>query len=44
MTPTQDPYTMSAMAIPLYVFYELVVLILRIRERRGPVDSLERWP
>jgi sec-independent protein translocase protein TatC len=34
VTPTQDPYTMSAMAIPLYVFYELVILILRIRARR----------
>jgi sec-independent protein translocase protein TatC len=34
VTPTQDPYTMSAMAIPLYIFYEVVVLVLRIRERR----------
>ncbi|MEA2505788.1 MAG: sec-independent protein translocase protein TatC [Actinomycetota bacterium] len=35
VTPTQDPYTMSAMAIPLYLLYEVVVFILRIRERRG---------
>lgn len=34
VTPTQDPYTMTAMAVPLYVFYEVVVLILRLRERR----------
>lgn len=34
VTPTQDPYTMSAMAIPLYIFYEVVVLVLRLRERR----------
>jgi sec-independent protein translocase protein TatC len=34
VTPTQDPYTMSAMAIPLYLLYEVVVLVLRIRERR----------
>jgi sec-independent protein translocase protein TatC len=34
VTPTQDPYTMSAMAIPLYLLYEVVVLIMRIRQRR----------
>ena len=34
VTPTQDPYTMSAMAIPLYLFYEVVIVVLRIRERR----------
>jgi sec-independent protein translocase protein TatC len=34
VTPTQDPYTMSAMAVPLYLLYEVVVVVLRIRERR----------
>jgi sec-independent protein translocase protein TatC len=34
VTPTQDPYTMSAMAIPLYLLYEVVVVVLRIRDRR----------
>ncbi|MDP9222649.1 MAG: twin-arginine translocase subunit TatC [Actinomycetota bacterium] len=34
VTPTQDPYTMTAMAVPLYLLYEVVVLVMRIRERR----------
>jgi sec-independent protein translocase protein TatC len=35
VTPTQDPYTMSAMAIPLYLLYEVVIVVLRIRARRS---------
>lgn len=34
VTPSQDPYTMLAMALPLYFFYEVVILLLRIVERR----------
>jgi sec-independent protein translocase protein TatC len=34
VTPTQDPYTMSAMAVPLYLLYEVVILLIRTRERR----------
>lgn len=38
-TPSQDPYTMLAMALPLYLFYELTIVALRIvarkRARRG---------
>jgi sec-independent protein translocase protein TatC len=28
VTPSQDPYTMSAMAIPLYAFYEISILVI----------------
>jgi sec-independent protein translocase protein TatC len=34
VTPTQDPFTMLAMWIPLYLLYELTILILGIRDRR----------
>lgn len=34
VTPSQDPFTMLAMAIPLYLMYELVILGLRIVDRR----------
>lgn len=34
VTPSQDPYTMLAMALPLYGFYELDILLLRLRARR----------
>ena len=33
-TPTQDPFTMMAMAIPLWVLYEGAVLFARIHDRR----------
>ena len=29
VTPSQDPYTMLAMAVPLYLFYELAILACR---------------
>lgn len=28
VTPSQDPYTMTAMAVPLYLLYELTIVIL----------------
>lgn len=34
VTPSQDPYTFLAMAIPLYGLYEVTVVILRVVERR----------
>jgi sec-independent protein translocase protein TatC len=34
VTPSQDPYTFLAMAIPLYGLYELATLILVLVERR----------
>ena len=34
VTPTQDPFTMLAMAIPLYLLYELTILLLSLRTRR----------
>ena len=34
VTPSQDPYTMLAMAVPLYGFYELTIVLLKIFERR----------
>lgn len=34
VTPSQDPFTMLAMAGPLYVMYELVILGLRVVDKR----------
>ncbi len=34
VTPTQDPFTMLAMAIPIYLLYELTILLLSITKRR----------
>ena len=28
VTPSQDPYTMSVLAIPLYLLYELTIVVL----------------
>nr|MBA2601421.1 twin-arginine translocase subunit TatC [Actinomycetota bacterium] len=40
VTPSQDPYTMSIMAIPLYLLYELTIIILRtVMRRRGVAQS-----
>ncbi len=33
LTPSQDPFTFMAMAVPLYVLYEGCILIARLRER-----------
>ena len=33
ITPSQDPFTFVAMAGPLYVLYEVCILIARLRER-----------
>ena len=34
ITPSQDPITFLAMALPLYVLYESCILVARVRERR----------
>ncbi|MFN2526873.1 MAG: twin-arginine translocase subunit TatC [Actinomycetota bacterium] len=34
VTPTQDPYTMTGMALPLYGLYELVIGLLSLRAKR----------
>lgn len=33
LTPSQDPFTFMAMALPLYVLYEGCIVIARVRER-----------
>jgi sec-independent protein translocase protein TatC len=33
ITPSQDPYSLFAMAIPMYVFYEACIIIGRIMKR-----------
>ena len=33
LTPTQDPFTFMAMALPLYALYEGCIVIARLRER-----------
>ena len=42
VTPSQDPYTMSALAIPIYGLYELTILIVALmtrRRRRAEAES-----
>ena len=33
ITPSQDPYSLFAMAVPMYVFYEASILIGRFLKR-----------
>lgn len=40
ITPTGDPFTMSAMALPLILFYEGCVLVAKFRERRRARQGL----
>jgi len=39
VTPSQDPFTMLAMAVPLYLFYEGTILALRLIGRRKKAAS-----
>jgi sec-independent protein translocase protein TatC len=39
VTPSQDPYTMLMLAIPLYGLYELTILVLRLMKKREPVAA-----
>ncbi len=34
LTPSQDPFTFLAMAVPLYLLYESCIVVARLRERR----------
>jgi sec-independent protein translocase protein TatC len=34
VTPTQDPFTMMALSLPLYALYELVIVLLAFAKRR----------
>ncbi|MGH2806264.1 MAG: twin-arginine translocase subunit TatC [Actinomycetota bacterium] len=34
VTPSQDPYTLLALSVPLYALYELTIVLLRITLRR----------
>jgi sec-independent protein translocase protein TatC len=34
ITPSQDPYTMMALALPIYVLYEVTILVLRLVLKR----------
>jgi sec-independent protein translocase protein TatC len=47
ITPSQDPFTFLAMWIPLCVFYEIVIVFGRIRDRarrgRTGVDDTDQW-
>ncbi len=36
VTPSSDPFSMLAMAVPLYIFYELSIVAGRILRRRAP--------
>ena len=33
ITPSQDPYSLFAMAIPMYLFYEACIIIGRVMKR-----------
>jgi sec-independent protein translocase protein TatC len=39
ITPTQDPLTMTLMAAPLFLFYEISVLVARLVERRRAANE-----
>jgi sec-independent protein translocase protein TatC len=47
ITPSQDPFTFLAMWIPLCLFYEVVIVFGRIRDRargrRPDVDGTDQW-
>lgn len=34
ITPSQDPYTMMALALPIYLLYELTILVLKLVMKR----------
>lgn len=40
VTPSQDPYTMLAMAVPLWILYELTIILLHLLTRNRPKDSV----
>jgi sec-independent protein translocase protein TatC len=38
LTPTQDPFTMMTMAIPLIVLYEITLWVIRFTERKAETE------
>jgi sec-independent protein translocase protein TatC len=42
ITPTQDPFTLLAVAVPLYALYEATIVLLRIILRRRERDEAEK--
>jgi sec-independent protein translocase protein TatC len=38
VTPSSDPYTMTAMAVPMYLLYEAAIIIGRLSKRKAEVD------
>jgi sec-independent protein translocase protein TatC len=39
ITPTGDPYNLLLLAVPMYLLYELGILLARFVPRRGPPES-----
>ncbi len=39
VTPSQDPYTMSALAVPLYGLYELTILVVALLTRKRKAEA-----
>jgi sec-independent protein translocase protein TatC len=39
ITPSGDPFSMLALALPLYVFYEVSILLGKVLGRRGPAAT-----
>ena len=42
VTPSQDPYTLLALSVPLYVMYELTIVALRLVDRGRAKRELNR--
>lgn len=40
LTPTQDPFTMMTMAIPLIILYEVTLWIIRFTEKKKPETEI----
>ena len=35
ITPSGDPFTLTVLSVPMYLFYEFAILFGRIRDRRA---------
>jgi sec-independent protein translocase protein TatC len=42
VTPSQDPYTMTVLALPLYVLYEVTIVVLTRVDRRRKASTATR--
>jgi len=43
ITPTGDPVTLGALSIPLYLFYEVSIIIGRVLTRNRRPEEVSRW-